>query len=676
MKPMRARSGKVLLVLLVCLTTVGCVRRSRKPSGFTPEPVTTQPASLLAHMTVEEKAAQMIMVNLAGIHFPSRTDRELLRDIGVGGVYHRRWTNLSRAVDYISQLQVSAGQSRLGIPLFVAGKYTCGIGQYMDDFTGVTPLPTQTAIAATGDPENAYISASIAAKEMRSVGINMNFAPGLEIVPQDGMSRFVASRFGSDAEQVSRFGVESIRGFRENGVLSVPSGFPGVPNTAAGGDRPFPSIAKPVRILSLTDLRPFRDALAAGADGIVVTDVVLPSLDDEGLPAMLSPDVQTGLLREMWGFRGLIVADAISTKAISDNFTSHDAVVRAVNAGADILLSAGGHWRHLSTIGHIVEGVRRGEISEETLDAAVLRILQYKQRYGIFSVKPADLKSVTRTCGQASSLAASGGILKRGITVIKNDGNLLPLSTERYGSVCVIGVVGVEAMATILERYWKKGVGHLESRAATYDEWSVPAVDIASAERMARGADLIIVCTYSTGRIPYGQQALARRLTLLDKPVLLVALGSPFDITFLENVQACIVLYGPAGSPSFVAASMESVVEFMFGDCPGELKHAGRFTANLSGEVRFDANELVRLPAGQLPLALGETYPRGFGLTNGSAGFISGARWDFGDGNRADGITVGHMYEDVGDYTVKVDVANAVGNVSALSFPLTVVEKN
>jgi beta-N-acetylhexosaminidase len=622
-------------------------------------------------MTLQEKAAQMVMVNLSGIHFPSRTDLGLVRDIGVGGVYRRRWTNLSRAVSYIADVQVAGGQSRLKIPPFVAGRYTCGMGQFMDDSTGVTPLPTQMATAATGNPDNAYLCASIAAKEMRSVGINMNFAPSLEVAPLNGDLRFATSRFGSDAEQVSRYGVQSVTGFQENGVVSVLADFPGVPDTPAVAGLPFPSIEKPIRVLSMTDLQPFRDALAAGADGIAVKDIVLPALDDEGLPTIVSSDVQTGLLREMWGFQGLIVADSISDKSISDNFESHDAVVRAVNAGADILLSIGGQWRHLTTIGHIIEGVKRGEIAEEALDAAVLRILERKERYGILSAKPPDLRSATRACGQASSLTATRDMLKRGITLIRNDGNLLPLSVETYSSVCVTGVVGAERMAQILERYWRNVV-RFESRAASYDKWSVSETDASRAEELARGKDLIIVCTYSTERLPHGQETLVRRLTNLGKPVLVVALGSPFDITFLEDIHACIALYGPPASPSFVAANMESVVEFLFGDCPGEIKHSDGFTGNLGGRIRFDVNELVRMPVGRLPLTLESMYPRDFGLT--SADFVSGARWDFGDDERADGIVVRHTYQNPSDYTVNLNVANAVGNVSALSFPLTVAE--
>jgi hypothetical protein len=190
--------------------------------------------------------------------------------------------------------------------------------------------------------------------------------------------------------------------------------------------------------------------------------------------------------------------------------------------------------------------------------------------------------------------------------------------------------------------------------------------------KLAQGKDLVIVCTYSTERLPYGQETLVRRLVQLGTPVLLVALGSPFDITFVGDVHACVAVYGPSAPPSFAAANMESVVEFMFGDCPGELEHSGGFTGELGQQIRFDANELVRMPAGRLPLTLGSMYPRGFGLT--SVDFISGARWDFGDDNRADGIVVRHMYQNAGDYTVKLNVANAVGNVSTLSFPLTVAE--
>ena len=673
---MTGRSAKLRLVLFICIVAAGCgLWRRKPPPDFAPEPITTRPADVLAQMSLEQKAAQMVVVSLSGIHFPSRDDEELVKNVGVGGVYGRSWANVSQAVTFISELHVFADQSELKIPPFVAGRYTCGMGQRLTDCSGVTPLPTQMAIAATGYLENAYISASIAAKEMRSAGITMNLAPNLKVSPEDGKFRFATSRFGSDPDQVSRLGMESIRGFQENGVLSAPSGFPGVPYPASGERDALTGIIKPIPTLSATDLKPYRDAIAAGADGIAVTDLTLPTVDSSGLPVMLSREVLTGLLREMWGFEGLIIADTITTKTISDNFSPHDAVVRAVNAGADLIISVGGYWRHLTTIGHIVDGVAKNEISEKTLDEAVLRILKCKQKYGVLGPAPPDLRSANQTCAQPSNLTQSSDILKRGITMLKNDGNILPLDRRVYGSVFVAGVVGVERMAKTLERY-RKGVTYFEARAAAYDKWSVPKEDIPRVEPMAEAADLIIVCTYSTDRLPRGQEALVRHLVSLDKPLLVVALGSPFDITFLDKVQACITVYGPPAAPPFVAADMDSIVGFILGDCPAELKYSDKLTANVMEMTRFDARELVRMPTGRLPLALSNVYPRGFGWTNSSDNFVSGASWNFGDGQEARGVAVVHSYESAGEYTVEMNVLNMVGNVHPLSFPLSVAGKD
>jgi len=674
-EPMTNRLAKVLLALLACAAAAGCGWwRREPPADFAPEPVTTRPADLLARMSVEQKAAQMVVVSLSGIHFPNRDDEELVKIYGVGGVYRNDWPNVSQAVKYTSELHGFAQQNELTIPPFVVARYTCGMGQRLTDCTGVTPLPTQMAIAATGNPENAYISSSIAAKEMRSAGITVNLAPDLQVSPEEGKFRFATSRFSSSPDQVSRFGSESIRGFQENGVLSAPGGFPGVPYPARAERDALPGITRSIPALSARDLKPYRDA-AAGADAIAVTDLTLPAVDPSGLPAMLSREVITGVLRELWGFQGLIIADTITTKTISDNYSPHNSVVRAVNAGVDLIISVGGYWRHLTTIGHIVDGVGRNQISEETLDVAVLRILKYKQKYGVLEPAPPDLPGSKRVCAQPSSLTESSDILKRGITMLKNDGKILPLDRSVYRSVFVTGVVGAERMAKTLERY-QKGVTYLESRAAAYDKWSVPREDIPRVEPMAKDVDLIIVCTYSTGRLPRGQEALVRHLVSLNKPLLLVALGSPFDITFLDKVQACIAVYGPAGAPPFVAADMDSIVAFILGDCPAELKYADNLTVNVMEKTRFDACELVRMPTGRLPLALSDIYPRGFGPTNSGPGFVSGATWDFGDGHKARGSAVVHTYENVGEYAVEMNVMNMVGNVHPLSFPVSVVAKD
>ncbi len=673
-KTMTARLMKTLFVAATCLVVAGCIFLKRKPSDFTPQPVTTRPASLLAEMTLEEKAAQMVIANLVGIYFPTREEEELVKNVAIGGVYRTSWASLRHATQYISELHRFAQGSSLKVAPFVVVRYTCGIGQYLTYPADVTPLPTQMAVGATGDPSNAYEVASIAAKEMRAAGITMNLAPNLEISPEEGISRFSPSRFGSDADQVSRFGEESIKGLQVNGILSVATGFPGVPDSTAGKRGPIPAILKPIPVLSATDLKPFRDAVVAGVDGIAATATALPTIETSGLPAMLSPGVLTGLLRDMWGFQGLIIADSITSREITANFGAHDAVVRAVNAGADMLISVGGYRRHLTTIGHIIDAVGKNEIPVETVDAAVLRILRYKQKYGLLEPTPPDMQNATRICAQPSNLMKSSDILKRAITVLRNDGDILPLSGQKFGSVFVTGVVGVERMAELLEQR-RIRVVRLESRTASYDKWTVPEADISRAERMARDAELIIVCTYSTDRIPRGQESLVKRLALLNKPVLVVALGSPFDTTFLDNVQACMVTYGPSAPPSYVTADMKSVVEVMFGDCPGELRHSGTFRANVMETTRFDARELVRAPIGRLPVTLSPRYPRGFAWADPESAFLSAATWDFGDGQQAKGLALAHRYQTAGDYTVTINVVNAVGNVYSLSFALTVADK-
>jgi beta-N-acetylhexosaminidase len=674
---MTGRLMKRLVALLTCLAVASCIFLKRKPSDFTPEPVTTRPRSLLAEMTLEEKAAQMVVAGLGGIYFPTREEEELVKSVAIGGVYRTTWGSLRHAIQYISELQQFARDSRLKVAPFVAGRYTCGIGQYLRYPTDVTPLPTQMAIGATGDPSNAYEAASIAAKEMRAAGITMNLAPNLEVSPEEGKFRFSTSRFGADPERVSRFGQESIKGLQANGILSVATGFPGVFEVPAGEREPapVPAILKPIPVLSATDLRPFRDAVVAGADGIAVTATALPTVEASGLPAMLSPDVLTGLLRDMWGFQGLIVADGITGRVITANFEAHDAVVRAVNAGADLLVSVGGYRRHLTTIGHIIDAVGKNEIPPETVDAAVLRILSYKQKYGLLEPTLPDMQGATRICAQPASLSKSSDILKRGITVLKNDGNVLPLSRRKYESVFVTGVVGVERMAGLLE-HRRMRVVHLESRIATYDNWAVPETDISRAERMAEDAELIVACTYFADTIPRGQESLVKRLVLLNKPVVVVALGSPFDTMFLQYAQACMVAYGPSAAPSYVAADMESVVDVMFGDCPAELRHPGTFRANAMETTRFDARELLRIPAGRLPVRLSPMYARGFAWADTDSAFLSGAAWDFGDGQQATGLALLHKYEVPGEYMVTINAANAVGNVYPLSFALTVADKD
>ncbi|TQM76811.1 beta-N-acetylhexosaminidase [Thermopolyspora flexuosa] len=359
-------------------------------------------ADRLARMTVEEKVGQLFMPVLYGsradtphqenvARFGVRTPAEAIRRYHLGGVILFPWagnvSSVSQVVALTNGLQRAAGD----IPLLIGVDQENGRVSRLDPL--VTKLPEAKVIGATGNTRWAREAARVTGTELRALGINLDFAPVADVNVNPRNPVIGPRAYGSDPKKVARMVGAAIDGFHAAGVAATAKHFPGHGDTTVDSHTGLPVIHHTKAQWEKLDAPPFRTAIAHGVDAIMSAHVVMPKLDRSGDPATLSKPILTGLLRKRLGFTGVVITDSLQMAGARQRYGDGEVAVRAILAGADILLMPPDFPRAYNAV---LEAVRSGRISAKRLDESVARVLALKERRGLFTAKPADPDAAKR----------------------------------------------------------------------------------------------------------------------------------------------------------------------------------------------------------------------------------------------------------------------------------------
>ncbi|HEY2946270.1 MAG TPA: glycoside hydrolase family 3 protein, partial [Vicinamibacteria bacterium] len=330
----------------------------------------------LARMSLDEKVGQMIGVRAFGLHYHPASEegrrlRHEVRDLGVGSV-----VVFESEIDSLPRL-LNGLQALAKLPLLVSADMERGMSFRIR--RGVVPLPYAMAIGATRSEEAARFTGEVTAREGRALGIHWALAPVADVNNNPGNPVINIRSYGEDAELVARLDAAFVRGAREGGLLTTAKHFPGHGDTAVDSHLQLATVGADRARLEAVELRPFRRAVEAGVDSVMLGHIAVPSVDPSGAPATLSAPMATDLLRQQLGFHGLIVTDAMEMTGVRAAWTG-EAAIRAVRAGADFILLPPDPEVAVKAL---VRGVREGQLSEQRLDESVLRILQAKERLGL-----------------------------------------------------------------------------------------------------------------------------------------------------------------------------------------------------------------------------------------------------------------------------------------------------
>lgn len=408
------------LILLIVFTLTGCQTaavpapapeaaptaavaspESTPTPALTPVPEPDPFAEQLAAMTVEEKVGQLLIGGFEGTEIGDQATR-LVQEYQVGGLilYGRNIAGAGQLVTLTNGLKALNGD---GIPLFLSIDQEGGGVDRMPP--EVRRTPGAYCVGQTGSVPAAQSYGDVLAAECAAFGLNLDFAPVLDVWSNPGNTVIGQRAFSADARTVAGLGPAAARRMMDQGIIPAVKHFPGHGDTAVDSHVGLPVVDKSPEELEETELIPFRAAIqSAGTDGqvpaVMVAHILLTQLDPER-PASLSPAVVTGLLRDELGFAGAVLTDDLTMGAVTQSYGLGEAAVLAVEAGCDILLVCHGPDSVPAVRTALLEAAASGRITAERLDESVYRILRLKTEYALTNepVSPPDLEALNAQIG-------------------------------------------------------------------------------------------------------------------------------------------------------------------------------------------------------------------------------------------------------------------------------------
>ncbi|HEV2829530.1 MAG TPA: glycoside hydrolase family 3 N-terminal domain-containing protein [Pyrinomonadaceae bacterium] len=563
----------------------------------------------LRRMSLDEKIGQLISVGINATFLNQdsaafKALRHQIEDNHVGGII------LFRGPVYESVMLVNRMQKLARYPLLISADLEAGAGMRFDDTIN---LPWNMAVGATDNPDYARRQGALTAHEARALGVQQIYAPVADVNNNAANPVINVRSYGEDPAAVGRFVAAFIQGAQSNGVIATAKHFPGHGDTATDSHRGLPQIDVNRKRLDTVELVPFEAAVKSGVGSVMTGHIGMPQIDptavtplprdvklkpidtdEDGevvvengtLPTTLSP-VMNGILRRDLRFEGLIVTDAMSMSGLTLYFTQEEASVRALEAGADLLLKP-------ADADAVLRGVRdavmKGRLKEARIDQSARKVLAAKYDLGLVKQKitPLDAIDVNVAGNEATGLARE--IAEHAITLVRNDDKLLPLnSLKPEARIFNLAITNGDDRLWIANTFAGaiNRAGH-KMETVVLDDRSTEA-EVEKALERANSADLVIASLY--GRVRTGQarsvglpdpgaKALAALIASRMK-VVGISFGNPYLLQSFPGLRTYMVAYGDM--PSLQEAAARAIL----------------------GEIDV---------TGKLPISLPGLYPRGTGI--------------------------------------------------------------
>src|SRR5580698_7271257 len=549
----------------------------------------------LRKLSPEEKVGQLFMIwvraeflNVASPEYLQLRDTMVKYHVGSFAMTVR-WEPpfLYRNEPYEAAVLLNRLQQDSKLPLLIAADFERGLSMRLH---GATEFPHAMAFGATGNPEYAEAFGRITAQEARAIGVHWNFFPVADVNSNPANPIINTRSFGEDPRQVGDLVAAYIRGARSNGMMTTAKHFPGHGDTSTDSHLGVAQVTGDIARLQTVELPPFRRAIEAGVDSVMVAHVTVPALDPQpDHVASTSPAIVTGLLKEQLGFKGIVVTDALDMAGLTRLYAGHigRAAVDAFKAGNDVLLIPADLDASYQAM---LEAVRSGEIPSAQLDASVLKILKAKASVGLNKARLVNLESLPELVGKPANVALGQQIAEDAVTLVRDNGRILPLKEvgtvpsglpyqrleevrNRLVVVILVDDVRTDAGRTLELEVRKRvpdvNVMYVDSRIA--DGMS------ASVLKTADEAQTVIAAVYAVpvaGRAVQGPNGLSNSVSLGDanagllqklldrgaQKTMVLAMGNPYVAQSFPMVQNYLCTF------SNVSVAEAGAVKALFGE--------------------------------------------------------------------------------------------------------------
>ena len=365
----------LLLILILMLVVVGCNSNKRKDKEDMSD-LDRKVEETLEDMTLDEKIGQMMIVYYHSSQMDD-TLKSALTEVKPGGfiLFAENITTYEKTLEFIKEVKATAK-----IPMFMSVDQEGGNVQrfrFLKE-TDISDIPYMKEVGDIDDIELTKKVGKVIAEELRVFGVNMDFAPVIDVYSNPDNTVIGKRAFGTDKEKVAKHGIALASSLEENGVIPVYKHFPGHGNTATDSHYALPVVTKTKAELEDLDIYPFVEAIKNGAKVIMIGHLAVPELTGDKIPASLSKKIINDYLKEDLNYDGLVITDALNMGALTNYYSTDEICGKAVEAGVDILLMPSSSRKCLASV---KAAISKGTIDEERIDESVRKILKLKYEY-------------------------------------------------------------------------------------------------------------------------------------------------------------------------------------------------------------------------------------------------------------------------------------------------------
>jgi beta-N-acetylhexosaminidase len=556
----------ILLAFLFAALAFGAKPAKLPPPKKPPlTPEQKQAQSILKSLNLHDRVAQLV-IGVALGDVPSRKSpeyekfRHWVHDLHIGGMIINNAVRngiVQNAEPHAMALFLNQMQKLAKTPLIVAGDFERSVSMRV---TMGARFPYNMAIGATGDIDNSRFEGEITAREARAIGMQWIFAPVADVNNNPDNPVINVRSFGENPEDVAKHVAAYIEGAHadpKNRVLVTAKHFPGHGDTNVDSHLGLPLINVTRERMDAVELKPFQAAIAAGVDSIMTAHMSVPAIEPNDIPATASPKVLTALLREELGFKGIVVTDSLEMVGFTSKFNGGEGSVRALEAGADVLLMPPNPEQAIRAV---IAAVEKGRITRQRIDDSVMRVLTAKVRTGVIKKKLVDLDEISDVLDDTEVAARVQKMSDAAVTLVRNESNLIPLAPR--SNACLVVAVGAR-----LSQYGQRMVTEFHKRAPSgrtvIVDPSMPLAALIADAGDTSTCSAIAVAIFSVGTNPSGDiPTFLEKLTSGSTPVAVLAMGSPYVVASAPKASAFLLTFSPT-LPSEVSA-----IKALFGEIP------------------------------------------------------------------------------------------------------------
>ena len=582
-----AASKSLILIFFYALAASSSSAVDKKPAVQAKTKSASVPGkALLRSMPLHDRIAQLIIVRAYGDYPNSsnaegKTLRHWIEDDHVGGfiVANRvRDGSVINAQPFEMAAFINHMQKKAKVPLLVASDFEHGASMRVAE---TARFPYLMAYGAARDLNAMRELGRATAHEARSIGVTWVFAPDADVNNNPENPIINIRSYGEDPQSVAAgvgAFIDGAHSDRQDYVLVTAKHFPGHGDTAEDSHMQLAKLDQSKERIEAVELTPFRAAVEHGVDSIMTAHMAVPAFEEQNIPATVSHNVLTGLLRDELAFKGIIVTDAMDMQGLASLYSQGEAAVRSIEAGADVLLMPSNPE---ACIRSLMAAVASGRISAQRIDASAAKVMVAKQRTGLLRNRFVNLDEISDNLEEPKFDQLAQSVAEQAVTLVKDEKHLFPMPSAEAACLVVMSEGQFAQRGQTLTIELRRRVPGLKTYIvnSTLSDGILTAVssDTAQCKQIYVGAFITVAAYRGSVGLEGGLTTFLNTLIHGPVPVALISLGNPYLLRNFPDVSAYAATFSTSTTSELAAA--KAIV--------GEIPIRGRMPVSIPGLAKI-----------------------------------------------------------------------------------------